>query len=80
MKFKVNGYELRNQPDEIRAYWTLPDPDPDPDNESNGNLRFNCAGTEPFRAFWKRPQRADEWEAEVEPEYGASNASHSTIR
>ena len=72
LKFKVNGYELRNQPDEIRAYWTGPDPDND---QNNGNRRLECAGTEPFRAFWERPKTADEWEAEVEAEYGASNVS-----
>ena len=72
LKFKVNGYELINQPGEIRAYWT--------ESETNeGNLQQGCAGTEPFRAFWKRPKRADEWEAEVEPEYGASNVSLSSI-
>ena len=73
LKFKVNGYALINQPSEIRAYWTRPDPD----DESNGNLRVNCASTEPFRACWERPKRADEWEAEVEadPRYGASNVS-----
>ena len=73
LRFKINGAEtmLINQPGEIRAYWT----GPDPDNESNGNLRVNCAGTEPFRAFWERPKSADEWEAEVEAEYGASNVS-----
>ncbi len=74
LKFKVNGYELRNQPDEIRAYWTGPDPDND---QNNGNRRLECAGTEPFRAFWERPKTADEWDAEVEadPRYGASNVS-----
>ena len=72
LKFKVNGYALINRPSEIRAYWT--------DSETNeGNLQAGCAGTEPFRAFWKRPKRADEWEAEVEPEYGASNVSLSSI-
>ena len=72
LKFKVNGYELINQPSEIRAYWT--------DSETNkGNLQVGCAGTEPFRAFWERPKRADQWEAEVEPEYGASNLSLSSI-
>ncbi len=75
LRFKINGAEtmLINQPDEIGAYWTRPDPD----NESNGNLRVNCASTEPFRAFWERPKTADEWEAEVEADsrYGASNVS-----
>ena len=75
LRFKINGAEtmLINQPDEIRAYWTRPDPD----NESKGNLRVNCASTEPFRAFWERPKTADEWEAEVEADsrYGASNVS-----
>ena len=33
----------------------------------------------PFRAYWERPKPADEWEAEVMAEYGASNATHSTI-
>ena len=60
-----------NRPGEIRAYWTRSDPD----DESNGNLRVNCASTEPFRAYWERPKPADEWEAEVEAEYGASNVS-----
>ena len=70
LKFKVNGYALRNQPDEITAYWT--------DSDTQGsNLQDNCASTEPFRAFWERPKTADEWEAEVEadPRYGASNVS-----
>ena len=67
-----------NQPDEIRAYWTGPDPD---DDKNDGDLRVECAGTEPFSAYWKRPKRADEWEAEVtaDPRYGASNVSSSTI-
>ena len=82
LRFKIIGAEtiaetmLINQPGEIRAYWTRSDPD----NESDGNLRVNCASTEPFRAFWKRPKRADEWEAEVKPEYGASNVSSSSIQ
>ena len=80
--FKINGAEtmaetmLINQPGEIRAYWTGPDPD---DDKNNGNLRVGCGGTEPFRAYWKRPKSTDEWEAEVTAEYGASNATHSTI-
>ena len=75
---RINGPPSRpiNQPGEIRAYWTGPDPDND---KNDGNLRVECAGTEPFRAYWKRPKRADEWEAEVEPEYGASNLSVSSI-
>ena len=71
---RVNGREIstENRPGEIRAYWT--------DSETNeGNLQAGCAGTEPFRAYWKRPKSADEWEAEVEPEYGASNLSLSSI-
>ena len=78
LRFKIKGAEtmLINQPGEIRAYWTGPDPD---DNKNNGNLRVECAGTEPFRAYWKRPKSADEWAAEVTAEYGASNATHSTI-
>ena len=78
-KFRINGLPSEstiNQPDEIRAYWTGSDPDND---QNNGNLRVKCAGTEPFRAYWKRPKRADEWDAEVEPEYGASNLSVSSI-
>ena len=67
---------LINQPGEIRAYWT--------DSETNeGNLQAGCAGTEPFRAYWKRPKRADEWQAELEhdPRYGASNVRQtSTIQ
>ncbi len=67
---RVNGREIStdNQPDEIRAYWT--------DSDTQGsNLQNNCAGTEPFRAFWERPKTADEWEAEVTPKYRASNVS-----
>ena len=78
-KFRINGLPSEstiNQPGEIRAYWTGPDPDND---KNNGNARVECAGTEPFRAYWKRPKRADEWDAEVEPEYGASNLSVSSI-
>ena len=75
---RVNGSAIstENRPSEIRASWTRPDL-PVPDNESNGNLRVNCASTEPFRAFWERPKTADEWEAEVEADsrYGASNVS-----
>ena len=70
LKFKVNGYELRNRPSEIRAYWR-----DDPDNPHGSNEQAGCAGTESFRAFWERPKRADEWEAEVKPDYGASNVS-----
>ena len=77
LKFKVNGYELINQPSEIRAYWTGPDPE---DDKNNGNARVECAGTEPFSAYWKRPKRADEWDAEVKPEYDASNLSVSSIK
>ena len=72
-KFRINGPPSEptiNQPSEIRAYWTGPDPD-----KNNGNLRVECAGTEPFSAYWERPKRADEWEAEVEAERGASNVS-----
>ena len=61
-----------NQPSEIRAYWNVP-------GHYDGNIMAGCAGTVPFRAFWERPKRADEWEAEVTVEYGASNATHSTI-
>ena len=63
-----------NRPGEIRAYWT--------DSDTPGsNLQVGCSGTEPFRAYWKRPKRADDWEAEVtaDPRYGASNVTHSTI-
>ena len=78
LRFKINGAEIMliNQPGEIRAYWTGPDPEND---KSNGNLRIKCADTEPFRAYWQRPKRADEWEAQVKPEYGASNLSLSPI-
>ena len=77
VRFRINGIQAPepetpiNQPSEIRAYWTRSDPD----NESNGNLRVNCASTERFRAYWERPKTADDWEAEVEAEYGASNVS-----
>ena len=74
-KFRINGPPSEptiNQPSEIRAYWTGPDPDND---KNNGNARVECAGTEPFHAYWERPKTADEWEAEVEAEYGASNVS-----
>ena len=58
----------KNRPGEIRAYWT--------DSATNdGNLQAGCAGTEPFRAYWERPKSTSEWEAEVKPEYGASNLS-----
>ena len=63
-----------NRPSEIMAYWT--------DSDTPGsNLQNDCAGTEPFRAFWDPPKssgnfkRADEWEAELTPKYGASNVS-----
>ena len=74
-KFRINGPPSEptiNQPSEIRAYWT--------DSATNdGDLQAGCAGTESFRAYWKRPKSADEWQAEVTAEYGASNATHSTI-
>ena len=74
LRFKINGAEtmLINQPSEIRAYWNVP-------GHFGGNSMAGCAGTVPFRAFWERPKRADEWEAEVKPEYGASNLSLSSI-
>ena len=78
LRFKINGAEtiaetmLINQPGEIRAYWNVP-------GHEGGNVMANCSGTVPFRAFWERPKRADEWEAEVKPEYGASNLSLSSI-
>ena len=74
-KFRINGPPSEstiNQPGEIRAYWNVP-------GHYDGNIMAGCAGTVPFRAFWERPKSADEWEAEVEPEYGASNLSLSTI-
>ena len=61
-----------NRPSEIRAYWT--------DSETTGsNEQDGCASTEPFLAFWNPPKsngsfkEADEWEAEIMPEYGASD-------
>ena len=74
-KFRINGPPSEptiNQPSEIRAYWNVP-------GHLGGNSMAGCAGTVPFRAFWERPKRADEWEAEVKPEYGASNLSLSSI-
>ena len=62
----------KNRPSEIRAYWNVP-------GHFGGNSMAGCAGTVPFRAFWERPKRADEWEAEVKPEYGASNLNLSSI-
>ena len=63
-----------NQPSEIWAYWT--------DSETKGsNLQEGCASTEPFRAFWNPPKSngsfkvADEWEAKLTPENGASNVN-----
>ena len=76
LKFKVNGYELRNRPSEIRAYWR-----DDPDNPNGSNEQVGCASTERFRAYWNPPKsngsfkRADEWEAQITPKYGASNVS-----
>ena len=68
LKFKVNGYELRNRPSEIRAYWT--------DSETQGsNLQIDCASSEPFRAYWEASKTANEWEAEITPKGGASNVS-----
>ena len=74
LRFKINGTEtmLINQPSEIWAYWNVP-------GHEDGNIMAGCSGTLPFRAYWERPKRADEWEAEVEPEYGASNLSLSSI-
>ena len=76
LKFKVNGYELRNRPSEIRAYWR-----DDPDNPNGSNEQVGCASTERFRAYWNPPKsngsfkRADEWETQITPKYGASNVS-----
>ena len=68
LRFKVNGYELRNRPSEIRAYWT--------DSETQGsNLQIDCASTESFRAYWEASKTADEWGAEITPKGGASNVS-----
>ena len=72
-KFRINGPPSEptiNQPSEIRAYWR-----DDPDNPNGSNEQVGCASTERFRAFWERPKTADEWEAEVEAELGASNVS-----
>ena len=57
LRFKINGAEtmLINQPSEIRAYWTGPDPDND---KSKGNARVECAGTEPFRAYWETAEES----------------------
>ena len=66
--------EPENQPSEIRAYWT--------DSDTKGsNVQDGCASNEPFRAFWNPPKSngsfkvADEWEAKLTPENGASNVS-----
>ncbi len=68
LKFKVNGYELRNRPSEIRAYWT--------DSDTQGsNEQIACASSEPFRAYWEASKTANEWEAQITPKYGASNVS-----
>ena len=81
-RIAINGSEApepettENQPGEIRAYWTGHDPDND---KNNGNSRTECAGTEPFRAYWERLSGADDWEAEVTPQNGASNVVVSTI-
>ena len=63
-----------NQPSEIRAYWT--------ESATTGsNEQQECASTERFRAFWNPPKSngsfkvADEWEAEITPDNGASNVS-----
>ena len=72
-----------NQPSEINAYWTQSD-------TKGSNLQVACASTEPFRAFWLPPVKsvtgntstykvADEWEAEVTSENGASGERY-TIR
>ena len=76
LKFKVNGYELRNRPSEVRAYWR-----DDPDNPNGSNEQVDCASIERFRAYWNPPKsngsfkRADEWEAQITPKYGAGNVS-----
>ena len=63
-----------NQPSEIWAYWT--------DSDTKGsNVQDGCASNEPFRAFWDPPKSngsfkvADEWEAEITPDNGASNVN-----
>ena len=63
---------MENRPSEIKAYWDEP-------GHYDGNIMADCAGRVPFRAYWERPKRADEWEAEVTPEYGASNLSRDPI-
>ena len=67
-----------NQPSEIRAYWT--------DSDTKGsNVQEDCASTEPFRAFWNPPKSngsfkvADEWEAEITPQNGASNVRFTIL-
>ena len=66
----------RNRPSEIRAYWR-----DDPDNPYGSNEQEGCESTERFRAYWNPPKsngsfkRADEWEAEITPKYGASDVS-----
>ena len=61
-----------NRPSEIKAYWDEP-------GHNDGNIMADCAGRVPFRTYWERPKRADEWEAEVTLEYGASNLSRDPI-
>ena len=63
---------MENRPSKIWAYWDVP-------GHYDGNIMADCAGTVPFSAYWERPKRADEWEAEVTPEYGASNLSRDPI-
>ena len=79
---RINGLPPVNQPSEVRAYWT--------DSDTPGSNRQNtCERNEPFRAFWLPPVEsrsetgattykiASDWEAEVTPSRGASNASYS---
>ena len=81
-RFRVNGRPLANLPSEVRAFWTDSDTVRD-------NSQAVCESNEPFRAFWLPPVEsrsetgaitykiASEWDAEVTPSRGASNAIYT---
>ena len=70
-----------NRPSAIRTYWTTSE-------TKASNEQVDCAGTESFRAYWHPPLErkdggvrrykvADEWEADVRLQRGASDVSYT---
>ena len=70
-----------NRPSAIRTYWTTSE-------TKASNEQVDCAGTESFRAYWHPPLErkdggvrrykvADEWEADLRLQRGASDVSYT---